>query len=62
MQRELRPYKGSCHCGAVKIEAQTTLSLTLRCNCSLCKRKDTVMAAVDPLSLEVGLHDGASLA
>jgi hypothetical protein len=48
MQGELKPYKGSCHCGAVKFEVQTTLSPALRCNCSLCKRKGTVMAAVDP--------------
>lgn len=118
MQGELTTYKGSCHCGAVRFEVQTTLSPALRCNCSLCKRKGAVMAAVapehftllsgedhltlyqamtriakhyfcrvcgiytfhrprtnpniyrvnvgclegvDPLALEVGLHDGASL-
>ena len=48
MQGELKTYKGSCHCGAVRFEAQTTLSPALRCNCSLCRRKGAVMAAVDP--------------
>jgi hypothetical protein len=48
MQGTLRPYKGSCHCGAVKFEVETTLSPALRCNCSLCRRKGTVMAAVAP--------------
>ena len=48
MQGKLKPYKGSCHCGAVKFEAQSTLSPALRCNCSLCRRKGAVMAAVDP--------------
>lgn len=48
MQGKLKPYKGSCHCGAVKFEVQSTLSPALRCNCSLCRRKGTVMAAVDP--------------
>lgn len=48
MQGKLKPYKGSCHCGAVKFEVQSTLSPALRCNCSLCRRKGAVMAAVDP--------------
>ena len=48
MQGELKAYKGSCHCGAVRFEAQTTLSPALRCNCSLCRRKGAVMAAVAP--------------
>lgn len=48
MQGELKTYKGSCHCGAVRFEAQTTLSPALRCNCSLCRRKGAVMAPVSP--------------
>jgi len=48
MQGELKPYKGSCHCGAVTFELQSTLSAALRCNCSLCRRKGAVMAAVNP--------------
>ncbi len=48
MQGELRKYQGACHCGAVKFEVQTTLSPALRCNCSLCRRKGAVMAAVAP--------------
>jgi hypothetical protein len=48
MQGELKTYNGSCHCGAVRFEVQTTLSPALRCNCSLCRRKGAVMAAVAP--------------
>ena len=48
MQGELKSYKGSCHCGAVTFEVQSTLSPALRCNCSLCRRKGAVMAAVNP--------------
>ena len=34
-----RIYHGSCHCGAVKFEADLDLTLpTYRCNCSLCRR------------------------
>src|SRR6266705_4537509 len=46
--RELKSYKGSCHCGAVTFQVQCTLSPALRCNCSLCRRKGAVMAAVNP--------------
>lgn len=34
-----RTYKGSCHCGAVKFEADLDLSQSsYRCNCSICRR------------------------
>ena len=35
----LKTYQGSCHCGAVKFEAELDLmQSSCRCNCSICHR------------------------
>ena len=40
--------KLKCHCGAIEAEinAPKELEKTLRCNCSLCKRKGAVMSMI----------------
>jgi hypothetical protein len=33
-----RPYKLSCHCGAIRIEVDAPLGVLTECNCSSCAR------------------------
>ncbi len=52
--------RGKCHCGAVEfeVELETGLGDLRRCNCSLCRRKGTVMGSVPLGRLKVvkGAH------
>ena len=47
--------KLTCHCGGVEIEVSLPNGLKnlLKCNCSLCKRRNAVMAMVGPNDLKV---------
>jgi hypothetical protein len=46
---EPRTHRGSCHCGAVKFEAELTVSAgSSKCNCSICQRIGAVGSMTTP--------------
>ena len=44
-----------CHCGKVEAEIniQGDLKKTLRCNCSLCKRRGSIMSMVENKNFKI---------
>ena len=47
-------YHGSCHCGAVRFEADLDLSAgTGRCNCSICRRYGTLWSYYAPKDVRI---------
>ena len=36
-------YRGSCHCGKVAFEVEGTVDSALACNCSICRRKGSLL-------------------
>ena len=42
--------KLTCHCGGVEIKVNTTnqFKKIMRCNCSLCKKRGTIMTIIKP--------------
>ncbi len=42
----MRTHQGSCHCGAVRFEITADLKEFTKCDCSLCRKKNAVVAKV----------------
>jgi len=39
-------YEGACHCGAVSLAFEADIDELVRCNCSLCSKRNALMATV----------------
>jgi hypothetical protein len=46
-------FRGSCHCGAVQIRVDSTITELTTCDCSLCAIRNAVMAKVPEQALTV---------
>ncbi len=56
-------YSGSCHCGAVQFTFEADkITSALRCNCSICKRKGSVLTdfTLAPDALKITAQPGAT--
>ena len=38
-----RNFTGGCHCGQIRFECTSDLSMVTSCNCSICTKKDTAI-------------------
>lgn len=36
-------HQGSCHCGRIKFEVEGSIGSALSCNCSICRRKGSLL-------------------
>ena len=44
----MQTYHGSCHCGRVKFQVETTIDRVMECNCSICTKKGALHHRVGP--------------
>lgn len=50
-------YKGSCHCGNVAFTIEGTVDGALACNCSICRRKGSLLWFVPRAQLQLTTPD-----
>lgn len=50
---EMKTFKGSCHCQAVKFEIDTKLEELTICDCSICRKKNALMVKVHESAMRI---------
>jgi hypothetical protein len=56
---EPKTYTGSCHCGSVSYEADADLSKVISCNCSICRKRGSLLAFVTEDKFHLKSGEGA---
>lgn len=49
----LKSYNGSCHCGAVRFQVVTDTDYSVLCDCSMCRRRNSIMVRCDEKDLRI---------
>lgn len=52
-EEDVGTYVGSCHCGLVKFRLKTDIGYSVRCDCSICKKRGTIMVRCDVNDLDI---------
>jgi hypothetical protein len=47
------PIRGSCHCGRIAYSLEAEPTEAIECNCSICRRRGSVLAAVAPEAFQL---------
>jgi hypothetical protein len=56
----MQSYKGSCHCGAIRFSFEAEpFTHGVRCNCSFCARRGTMMHPVPAEKFKIDAEEGA---
>ena len=56
----MQPYKGSCHCGAIKFAFEAEpITKGICCNCSFCSKRGTMMHLVPGEKFQIDAKDDA---
>ena len=51
---EPKTYSGGCHCGAVRYEVDADLGRVMACNCSICRKRGTLLTFVPAEKFRLG--------
>jgi hypothetical protein len=54
----LKTFEGACHCGAVRFRVEGEISELTTCDCSICVKRNAVMAKVPDVALTVTQGEG----